>query len=309
MAGANPPVPDGWPPARKTSPLPGNVTVDGTTGGASDPDLTYAQNTNPPAGRRNFSRAGALDILRGGDEEKVIVGFGFPTMIVTGSGSAYNDSDKYIAASNHDDWVDEVKQLQPCKSLALYACQVASGDQGIAFINSLRDAIGGDTEVWAPDGLLHVDQQGRFRLEDGARWVVSRKDQPAKHDQTTFAAFWWHPQKIASVPAGPPKDSRESVGVAHLDLRGTVIVPEPSTYQFVLNGRTATTYFRGLIRSQPLTVKDGPLAVTTAVIDVTFEDGVRMSYEILNDVLMHTPYDRNVYYRITAPLGAGLGTI
>lgn len=311
MVGPNPPAPDGgaWPPAGRNSPLPGNVTVDGTTGGAADPDLTNAQKTNPPPQRQNFSRAGALSILTGGDQNKVIIGFGFPTMIVTGSGSLHNDTTKYVSTSNQASWENAVNALQPCKSLALYGCQVASGDEGVNFINALRNAIGGETQVWAPDGLLHVDAQGRFRLDDGARWVVSTKDHPAKHDKNAFSQLWWNPKKIASVTPGPPKDSREAVAIAHLDIRGTIIIPEPSTYQFVLNGKTATTYFRGLIRSAPIRMDDGPLAVTTAVVDVTFEDGVYMSYEILNDILMRTPSDRNVYYRITAPLGGGLSPI
>jgi hypothetical protein len=268
--------------------------------------LTRAQKANPPPEQRNHSRDDALAKLEGGDQHKAIVGHGYPSMIVTGSGQLTNDTNKYIATSNYEDWHACVAALQPCKSLALYACWVGATEDGVRFINELRSAIGGKTEVWAPNGMLHVDEQARFWLDADASWLVSRKDAPAKYDTSAHSALWWHPVKLEQAKSGPPEGSREAVPIQHLDLSGTIIVPQSSPYQLVLNGWQATRYFRGLIRSAALRIPSGPLAVMTGVIDVWFDDGVHMRYEILNDVLMRTPYDRNLYYRIVAPFGAGL---
>lgn len=274
--------------------LPGRSTIDGTV----DHDaLDLARQANPQAGA-HFSSSQAAGNIANGDTLKIVLGHGSVGFIITGEGKIASDPDKYISTTNLSHWRPHFGNIGLTTSLYLYGCHTGAGLPGAGLLFNMAQTV--NAVVLAPTGLIFVDANGQFSLEPGSTWQRaapgSGVPQPIEPPHIMlFEDLMGDPMGDVllytkdgelRVPSGQPVTMRITVygGIARSQR-----VEE-------IDGRDAEAIIALVAFNHPFSPSGRPLAMVTARLSISFDNGITRDFLVLNDRLVQDEEFPEVFY-------------
>jgi hypothetical protein len=147
------------------SPLNADVAIDSST--QDNGYLQFARENNRLAAK--LAAATDVVVLANKKSHNAIIGHGTEGTIHAGSGMVLGTADQLIDNSN----VKNIgfNKLGKSTALWIYACHTGAGEKGAQLLFEIANQT--ECPVYAPNGFIFLNDNGRFSLQTNAKWQVA----------------------------------------------------------------------------------------------------------------------------------------
>lgn len=212
----------------------------------------------------------------------LLVGHGWPGLIITGGGEETGNPFREITLDNEPIWTPFLGRLRGrVRSLRLLSCWTGGGADGAALLERMACAI--DAPVFAPTGaVLFSTGHDAVILERGNRWQKGVCEQHSS--LMDFAPSFYTKHAAPLIPAPFDPGTVTSFRVERVDVEGRYEV-------MAGRGRSAQRLAEMLDLERPFFFESRISAARSGYITVVDDAGLEHEFEVLGDRLFrHDQY-------------------